>query len=180
MPEPTSRASGKMLNADTGPPVSGNTEAEAVAVAVALLLALAEDDAEELAELLAEELVGWSTHTVTDSPLAAGFVVQPDALALEDCAKAPDANSSVPSMDRLINSSSFLTGSSLVGFPYESHVRHDASSGSRTGEVRRTPIPRTRVNRAKGRAEAATNPGPRSRQAALHDATPWKRHDRWK
>ena len=35
MPEPTSRASGKMLNVNVAPPVSDSTEAEDVGVALA-------------------------------------------------------------------------------------------------------------------------------------------------
>jgi hypothetical protein len=82
-------------------------------------------------ELLAEELAGWSTHTVTDSPSSVGLVVQPDALALEDCAKAAGANSNAPITDRPINSNNLLTVFLPRWVPFQCHVRHEAYSGSR-------------------------------------------------
>ena len=91
MPEPTSRASGARAINETGPPVTGRAEAEALAEAVAeavALLALA---------------------------VAVGLAVVL-ALGLYDCAKATDAKSTVPSMDSPINNSNFLTVFSLVVF----------------------------------------------------------------
>ena len=143
MPVPTNRPRDTMLNAaDAGPPVSGNTEAVGVAVALAEGLGEPPSDGNGVKGppvVLAIGLPPGSTHTVTDSPPPAGLVVQPDALALglEDCAKATEANSSAPSMDRPINTNTFLKGSPSVDFPTDSHVRHEASSGSRTGECRK-------------------------------------------
>jgi hypothetical protein len=125
MPVATSRPSDTTPNAaDAGPPVSGNTEAVGVAVALAEGLGEPPSDGKGvkgppvvLAIGLAEG--AGSTHTVTDSPPPAGLVVQPDALALglEDCAKATEANSRAPSMDRLINSNTFLKGSPFRRLP---------------------------------------------------------------
>ena len=125
MPVPTSRPRDTMLNAaDAGPPVSGNTEAVGVAVALAEGLEEPSSDGNGVKGppvVLAIGLAGGagSTHTVTDSPPPAGLVVQPDALALglEDCAKATEANSSAPSMDRPINSNTFLKGFPFRRFP---------------------------------------------------------------
>ena len=100
MPVTTSRASDTMLKAaDAGPPVSGNTEAVGVAVALAEGLGEPSSDGNGVngpPVVLAIGLPPGSTHTVTDSPPAAGLVVQPDgatlALGLEDCATAAGAN----------------------------------------------------------------------------------------
>ena len=109
--------------ADAGPPVSGNTEAVGVAVALAEGLGEPPSDGNGVKGppvVLAIGLAGGSTHTVTDSPPPAGLVVQPDALALglEACAKAAEANSSAPSMDRPINSNTFLKGFPFRRFPH--------------------------------------------------------------
>jgi hypothetical protein len=126
MPVPTIRASDTMPNAaDAGPPVSGNTEAVGVAVALAEGLGEPPSDGKGVKGppvVLAIGLPPGSTHTVTDSPPPAGLVVQPDALALalglEDCAKATEANSSAPSMDRPINTNTFLKGFPFRRFPH--------------------------------------------------------------
>ena len=118
MPVATSRPSDTMLNAaDEGPPVSGNTEAEAVGLAVALAEGLGEPPSDGSGVkgppvVLAIGLPPGSVHTVSDS--AAGLVVQTGgatlalALGLEDCAKATEANSSTPSVDRPTNINNFL------------------------------------------------------------------------
>jgi hypothetical protein len=110
-PPPTSRASGSIApTRETEPPVSGRAVRVGGAVLYWASSASAVAVEEMLAEeLLAEELAGWSTHTVTDSPSSVGLVVQPDALALEDCAKAAGANSNAPITDRPINSNNLLT-----------------------------------------------------------------------
>ena len=143
MPVPTSRARDTMPNAaDAGPPVSGNTEAVGVAVALAEGLGEPPSDGKGVKGppvvltiggpssdgkgvkgppvVLAIGLPPGSTHTVTDSPPPAGLVVQPDALALglEDCAKATEANISAPSMDRPINTNTFLKGFPFRRFPH--------------------------------------------------------------
>ena len=116
MPVTTSRPSDTMLNAaDEGPPVSGNTEAVGVAVALAEGLGEPPSDGSGVKGppvVLAIGLPPGSVHTVSDS--AAGLVVQTGgatlalALGLEDCAKATEANSSAPSMDRPTNINTLL------------------------------------------------------------------------
>ena len=124
MPVTTSRPSDTMLNAaDEGPPVSGNAEAVGVAVALAEGLGEPPSDGSGVKGppvVLAIGLPPGSVHTVSDS--AAGLVVQTGgatlALELEDCAKATEANSSAPSVDRPINSNTFLKGFSFRRFPH--------------------------------------------------------------
>ena len=125
MPVTTSRPSDTMLNAaDEGPPVSGNAEAVGVAVALAEGLGEPPSDGSGVKGppvVLAIGLPPRSVHTVSDS--AAGLVVQTGgatlalALGLEDCAKATETNSSTPSVDRPINSNTFLKGFSFRRFP---------------------------------------------------------------
>ncbi len=112
MPVTTSRPSDTMLNAaDEGPPVSGNTEAEAVGLAVALAEGLGEPPSDGNG-VKGPPVVLAIVHGVSDS--AGGLVVQTGgatlalALGLEDCAKATEANSSTPSVDRPTNINTLL------------------------------------------------------------------------
>jgi hypothetical protein len=137
-PPPASSASGARAINETGPPVAGRADADAVAVAVglalgvveglALAVAVALGVAEGVALALDEPLGRHSPLSSTSSELAQSGVSSPTTSPVSgstlspesswrltpDCAKATDANNSTPSMARPIISSDFLTVSPSV------------------------------------------------------------------
>jgi hypothetical protein len=89
-----------------GPPVSDNTEADAVALALALALGATEEAA----------LMGTAVEPALADALADALG---DALADADvcCARATDENSIAPNMESPINNNTFLTVPPPVACP---------------------------------------------------------------
>ncbi len=103
MPEPTSKASEPRASTETGPPVSGRADTDAEAEALAVAVGLADGLAVEEGDAVA------SGEAHPGLPSAKSGLRQSSSPSKGlSCAIATEANSSVPIIDRPINSNSFL------------------------------------------------------------------------